>query len=371
MIAYSPALDGVRGIAILLVLAHHLTIVRPATAFDNAILAALHTGWAGVDLFFVLSGFLITGILLDARGSRRYFASFYARRALRIVPLYYVIIFLSYHVLPSFPVWYDRLVGPGAIPHERDFWLFISNITMARRDALSHGILGISWSLAIEEQFYLIWAIVVRILSPDRLGLLCGLLILVTPVLRTFAIRAGASEIEIYVLTPYRADALAAGALLAWLARRPVWNGLHRFGPWATMAGVLGVAGLIWRDGHTSWDGGLKQMVGYSFLALASCGLVLIATNPNERARGRRALSAAWLQMFGRYSFCLYLIHLPVMWTVRYAVFEPNELLVSGSAVPPQLLFWGLALVPAVALAAISSRLFEQPILRLKRFFPY
>ena len=105
VIAHSPALDGLRGIAILLVLAHHLTLVQPTTAFEASALALLHTGWAGVDLFLVLSGFLITGILLDSRGSDRYFRNFYARRTLRIVPLYYSVVLFSYHVLPRFPTW--------------------------------------------------------------------------------------------------------------------------------------------------------------------------------------------------------------------------------------------------------------------------
>src|SRR5918998_5491330 len=92
MIGHSLPLDGLRGLAILLVMAHHLTIVRSEVPFDVGALELLHTGWVGVDLFFVLSGFLITGILLDARGSDRYFASFYARRTLRIFPLYYAVL---------------------------------------------------------------------------------------------------------------------------------------------------------------------------------------------------------------------------------------------------------------------------------------
>jgi peptidoglycan/LPS O-acetylase OafA/YrhL len=370
--AHSPALDGLRGIAILLVLAHHLTVVRPGTEFETAVFGLMHMGWAGVDLFFVLSGFLITGILLDSRGSNRYFTSFYARRTLRIFPLYYLVIFVSYHVLPYFPTWYGNLVGTGQVPPEHVFWLFVSNFTFAERNEFSHGILGVSWSLAIEEQFYLVWAAVVWLISPAWFGGLCAALIAAAPVLRAMAIEDGAREIEVYVTTMYRADALAAGGGLAWLARRPAAPPIHQYGPWAVLVGVAGVVTLSCWDGHLSWDGGIKQVVGYTFLALAASGLLLCATNPNERARGPRWMSARWLQMFGRYSFCLYLIHLPVMWAVRYSIFDPTRApRVLDSAMPAQILFWILTLASAFVLAALSWRLFERPILGLKRFFPY
>ena len=371
VIAHSPALDGLRGIAILLVLAHHLTLVQPTTAFEASALALLHTGWAGVDLFLVLSGFLITGILLDSRGSDRYFRNFYARRTLRIVPLYYSVVLFSYHVLPRFPTWYVRLVGRSEVPPERDFWLFLSNFTMAQRDQIQHGILGVSWSLAIEEQYYLAWAPIVWLCPPRSLGLLCIAIVIATPILRALAIASGASEIDVYVLTPYRADALAAGGWLACAARAPIAASVHSYGRAAAIAGIAGVSALVWWDGHTAWDGGVKQTVGYSFLALAASGLLLVAMKSGEHGWGKRLLSARLLRMFGRYSYCLYLIHLPVMWTVRATVFDPTRApLMFDSVWPAQLIFWGLVILPAVGLAWFSWRFFEQPILRLKRFFP-
>jgi peptidoglycan/LPS O-acetylase OafA/YrhL len=370
--AHFPALDGLRGVAILLVLAHHLTVVRPATEFDTIVLALLHTGWAGVDLFFVLSGFLITGILIDSHGSRRYFSSFYARRTLRIFPLYYLIVFLSYHVLPHFPTWFARLAGLGPIPPERDYWLYLSNFGVAERNGLRHGILDISWSLAVEEQFYIVWAVVVWLCRPNWLGWLCALIVVGTPLLRSAAIAAGALEYEIYVLPQYRADSLAAGAGLAWLARRPTWSTMRVLGPWAILVGLAGTAGLVWWDGHNVWTGGAKQVVGYSCLALASSGLLVCAITESKRGLWVRALSTSWLRMFGRYSYCLYLIHLPVMWSVRYEVYDPTRApTVFGSSLPAQLAFWPLAIAPALGIAWLSWRYFEEPLQRVKRFFPY
>ncbi len=372
MIGHSLPLDGLRGLAILLVLAHHLTIVRSDVPFDTGALALLHTGWVGVDLFFVLSGFLITGILLDARDSERYFVSFYTRRTLRIFPLYYLMVFLSYHVVTLSPTWNTRLVGPGPIPHEGYFWSFLSNFVFAEQDQFQHGIMVVAWSLAIEEQFYLLWAALVWLCPPRWLGAVCVLLVITAPVLRTIASANGATLIQIHVQTPYRADALAAGAWLAWAIRQPSPPALARFGPWATLIGVAGILGLVLWDGHDTWNTLGKHSLGYSFLALGSAGLLVSAHMRPQGSWWPRMFSAPWLRSIGRYSYCIYLIHLPVLWTMKDLVYDPTRApLIWGSAMPAQALFWPVAFAPAFALAWLSWRYFEQPILRLKRFFPY
>jgi peptidoglycan/LPS O-acetylase OafA/YrhL len=153
---HSPALDGVRGIAILLVLFHHFTLFDPVTTIGAWLGFVALLGWSGVDVFFVLSGFLITGILIDARGSNRYFASFYMRRVLRIFPLYYLIVFLSFVVLARSTYWHDLLVGPGRVA-QWPYWTYLVNFAIAERGDFQHGVLDVAWSLAIEEQFYLRW----------------------------------------------------------------------------------------------------------------------------------------------------------------------------------------------------------------------
>lgn len=372
MTSFLPALEGLRGLAILLVLIQHLSILRTTRAFDASVIDVLHTGWVGVDLFFVLSGFLITGILIDARDSDRYFVSFYTRRTLRLFPLYYLIVFFSYHVLPQFPAWYQRLVGLGEVPPEWYFWLYLSNFAFAERDQMQHGVLIVTWTLAVEEQFYLLWAVIVWVCRPRWLGPLCALIVLSAPVFRAVAMAGDAHHVDIHVLTSYRADALASGGWLAWRSRQPAPESVFRFAPWAVVAGVLGVVGLVWWDGHLTWDTWAKQSIGYSFLALAASGLLVCAMAQPERSLWVRTFSTGWLRAFGRYSYCLYLIHTPVMWTMRDFVFDPNRApLVLGSALPAQFLFWFVAVIPAFALAWASWRWFEGPFLRLKRFFPY
>ncbi len=365
-----PPLDGLRGIAILLVLLHHQTLYRPTEGLGRWLSSVPIAGWTGVDLFFVISGFLITRILLDARGSDRYFVSFYARRTLRIFPLYYLVVFASVVVLPAMPAAEQLLVGPQTPPERWPYWLYLTNFTVADRGFI-HGILDIAWSLAIEEQFYIVWAVVVWLCPPRGLGLLCAALIVVSPWLRLEAVATGTDPIAVYVLTPYRADSLATGALLAWSATRGWLPGLAAAAPWVTLAGVLTLVAVTVADGSTWWQGPWWQRVGYSGVALTSGALLVGALAHSSEAWWPRVLSARWLGAFGKYSYALYLFHLPVLRVVRAYVFDPLEVHLLGAIWLSQLAFYVIATLPAFALAWVSWHIFEHPILRLKRWFPY
>jgi peptidoglycan/LPS O-acetylase OafA/YrhL len=369
--AYTPALDGLRGIAIILVLFHHFTILRPLTAFDRALANVPIIGWSGVDLFFVLSGFLITGILIDARGSDRYFSSFYARRTLRIFPLYYLVVFISLIVIPRFPFWYELLVGAAAPREQWPYWLYLTNFAVAGRDAFLHGILDVAWSLAIEEQFYLVWAAVVWLCPARALGPLCALLVGGVPIARSVGLAQGATPIDVYVLSPYRIDALATGALLAWLIRRGLLAGRAPLAQGIAIAGLCGVIVVCLVDGESWWWGPWMQRAGYSLLSLTGGAMLVAAVAQPGENLWPRLLSAGWLRAFGKYSYCLYLIHLPVMRTVRTFVLGPEQFAAFGNIWIGQLLFYAAATIPAFALAWISWRVFEAPILKLKSRFPY
>lgn len=371
MFTYSPALDGLRGIAIILVLFHHLTILAPASELDRFMIQIPLIGWSGVDLFFILSGFLITGILIDARGSDRYFSSFYARRTLRIFPLYYLIVFLSLVVLPRFPAWHDLLAGSGAPREQLPYWLYLTNFAVAARDRLLHGVLDVAWSLAIEEQFYLVWAAIVWLCPARVLGVLCAAMIVAAPLARTWALAQGAEPIDVYVLTPYRADALAVGALLAWTTRRGWLAGQGRTALVSAAVALSGVIFVCWMDGESWWWGPAMQRAGYSLLALASGGMLVAALMLPPEHLWPRMLSAGWLRAFGKYSYCLYLIHLPVRRVVQTFVFSPDQFTLLATPWLGQLVFYAAATAPAFAIAWTSWRVFEGPILRLKARFPY
>jgi len=370
VLAYAPALDGIRGLAIILVLLHHFTLLHPETWVGVSLQFVGALGWAGVDLFFVLSGFLITGILLDTRGRGRYFSSFYARRTLRIFPLYYLIVFLAFVVLPQFP-WLHQLLVGSHDGEQWPYWTYLVNFEIARENDFQHGVLDVTWSLAIEEQFYLIWAVVVWALSPRWLGALCGAIMLAAPLARTAALAAGASPIDVYVLPHFRADALATGALLAWLWRRGALARLDRLSPWITIGAVAAAVAFAIADQTAWWWGTSTQRLGYSSFALAGAGLVTAAITRTPSSMWPRALSAGWLRSFGKHSYCLYLIHLPVMRLVRTLVLPPEHFGAFGAPWVGQLLFYVLATTPAFAIAWLSWRLYEAPILRLKNRFAY
>jgi peptidoglycan/LPS O-acetylase OafA/YrhL len=212
-----PALDGLRGLAILLVLMNNLYPGYPDRYADRIVYLFSNTGWSGVDLFFVLSGFLITGILYDSRGTRHYFKTFYARRFLRIFPLAYLYLALIFLVVAR--------VAP-LTPHEaRDlassewwYWAYLANWKIAFHGIGSQLEPTMFWSLAVEEQFYLLWPLVVALLDRRRLVALC-----IGMIVAALALRIGWHIIDpgkqareaLYVLTPARMDGLAMGALLA------------------------------------------------------------------------------------------------------------------------------------------------------------
>jgi peptidoglycan/LPS O-acetylase OafA/YrhL len=360
-----PALDGLRGIAIILVLLHHLTIHRPTTGIDEWIASVPLFGWSGVDVFFVLSGFLITGILIDARGSERYFTNFYARRTLRIFPLYYLVVFLALVVLPQLPRLHEVLVGPYPIPPRWPYWTYLTNISVAER-GLIHGLLDVAWSLAIEEQFYLVWAVVVFLCPVRWLWMVCAAIIVTEPIARNIAVSRGADTTAVYVLTWFRLDGLATGALLAWLVRKDWLPKLLPWAPTVAIAGVVGIVMVVINAGDSWWWQPEMQRLGYSLIAITSGALLVTSLQPE--GLWPRMMSAGWLRAFGKYSYCLYLIHLPVMRAIREYVFDPGDYAVLAPWVG-QALFYVAAAAPAFGLAWLSWRYFEAPILSLKKKF--
>ena len=371
---FIPTLDGLRGIAIILVMLHHSTYYRPTSGIDAMIGSVLFFFWIGVDIFFLLSGFLITGILLDSRGNERYFSSFYARRTLRIFPLYYLVLFLALVVLPQFPAVQAVLLGQedaGAVPSQWPYWLYLTNFAIADR-GWTNGWVDVGWSLAIEEQFYLVWPLVIWFCPPRLLPWLCTAIFMSEVFARSFAWASGVKVLPIFVVTWFRLDGLVIGALLAVSLRRGIMPGLNRLAPFVVIAGAVGLVVVTIMGGHTWWWNRRMQQFGYSLIAVTAGAMLVGAISRPADSLWPRMLSTRWLRAFGKYSYCLYLIHAPVMRAVREYVFNPDDY--ETLAIAPwigQVLFYPLAAAPAFALAWLSWRFFEAPILRLKARFPY
>ena len=363
--AHIPALDGLRGVAILLVLLLHFMIGQgvpaPSVLVDWWFMGIVRAGWMGVDLFFVLSGFLITGILLDTKGSRHYFRQFYTRRVLRIFPLYYGSLVLFLILLPTlFPG--DRVLRDLQADSVW-FWTYLYNVKVAAAGFTPSSALGHFWSLAVEEQFYLIWPIVVLCLSRRHLVGACWAGV-VGALLCRIGLRLAGHEVAATVLTPAKMDALAVGGLVALLARGPY--GLETIARWAApVAGALAVplfGMLAYKAAPTT--------VGYTLVAFFWGAILIHVLTASPGGVTKRVFASSTLRFFGRYSYALYVFHHPLLWFgPTFSVhFVPT---VFGSHLPAYGLWLAVATGASVGLALLSWHVVEKQFLKLKTLFPY
>jgi peptidoglycan/LPS O-acetylase OafA/YrhL len=366
-----PALEGLRGVAILTVLAHQLLIEGyPAPRMVRLALAPFQVGWVGVQLFFVLSGFLINGILLDTRRAENYWSSFYARRALRIFPVYYLLLVGTFVVAPRLFAFPEEMLAEHR--HQVWYWLYLAN-AHAPSSGGAVGSLGHCWSLSVEEQFYLAWPVAVRLLGARGLGRLCLGIAVAALLLRVGLRLAGESPELCYELTPARSDALALGALGAVVVRSPArvaWIAPRLGKAMAATLSILAVVALA--GGGLARLNPLTQTAGYTMLAVLSALVILAATLQAARGEGRLAafLSAPILRRYGKYSYAIYVFHLPLHLFVTRTFFAPRLSTLGPTG------FLGLQLAYLVggalvlyAVGAVSYRLLERPFLGWKRFF--
>ena len=347
-------LDGVRAIAVLMVmLCHTFTAFKsPHSAFafvPHVLVRLLGAGWLGVDLFFVLSGFLITGILLDAkRDPRYYFRNFYTKRVLRIFPLYFACI----AVLSFFYRHSARYAALSAF--------FLGNCDVLFHVRTPHG-MSMLWSLAIEEHFYLLWPGVVYITKPQQLSKIALAILITVPMLRLCAALAGADPMNIYQLSFFRFDGLAMGAWLACVVRSRSWQDTKGM----TLSGTLVVICAIGTVLLIPVGILGTQSVGafafrYSQSTLLSASLVIAAYS----LRGTvytTPLRTRFMVRTGELSYCLYLAHVGIGDAFNKAAhLHPT----------PQFLTRTLFIfLVAYTVAELSFRYFESPILKLKKKF--
>ncbi|MCE9619202.1 MAG: acyltransferase [Planctomycetes bacterium] len=378
--AHILPLDGLRGIAILMVMFfHQADLLTKSTQEHGGPLLDLvyaricRAGWVGVDLFFVLSGFLITGILLDTKSRARYFRNFYIRRTLRIFPLYYAVLLALVVILPMLP---HSGSGPLAHaiteyaevrPHQWWFWTYMSNFYFALHGWMGHAIPDVLWSLAIEEQFYLVWPLLVLWIAREHLAKACLAIIAGSLIFRCVLVGYGVDPIAIYVLTPSRLDALATGGLLAAVIRSE--GGFATiFKPASWVLAIAGVAlvGLFIYRGHLSEYDVLMQTGGLTVIALFFGALLVRAVGAGAGSRTNRFFTCHILRMFGKYAYALYLFHLSVQSVIK-VFFRPDRLpQIAGSEMLGQVAFQLLTTAATLALAIASWHLFEKHFLKLK-----
>jgi peptidoglycan/LPS O-acetylase OafA/YrhL len=336
-----PQLDAVRGLAILVVMFHNISPKYPLFHSDQL----FRDGWMGVDLFFVLSGLLITGILLDTKQSLGYFKNFYVRRCLRIWPLYYSLLFFMFVVVRFLNSSEYHLVVQTSSPSWA-FPLFLQNFLLAISTNAA-GPLGVTWSLAIEEQFYLVWPLVVRFCSITQLRQLAIAEICLSPMLRYYL---WLHHVDLYTNIFCRLDGLMAGALLALLVRSDNFvpsKLLQR--AWILLL-IAAPLAFLTEAYHARW-------IVFSFTALASAAFVYVAMF-SERKWLQRIMTNQFLVYTGTISYGLYLLHKIPFGMVQVLHLDRRPYL----PLP-------IILVASYVLAALSWNLLEKPFLSLKRFF--
>jgi peptidoglycan/LPS O-acetylase OafA/YrhL len=362
------ALDGVRGIAILLVLMDHsLQWLGYTSRLGYQIIAKVTLpGWVGVDLFFVLSGYLITSILLRSKGLDGYYRNFYARRALRIFPAYYFCVIVAVLIVPHLPRRVGDMTGLfRGTKGQAWLWFYCTNIKLTLYHSLYFGSMDPFWSLAVEEHFYFVWPTVVLLLSDRSLRRLCGVLICVAPVLRTWMILHN-NEVGAYVFTLCRMDSLAWGAVAASIMHNGL-TGAQAFikGTWVwPLALFAGVA--LW-PGKGTWQLSLEVSAGISLIGFAFCGAVLGAVN-----RPVPMLKNRMLRSFGKYSYGIY------VWENKFTQFFFPALAVTKIGRPIMafayvgpLFFSGMSIVASYCAGWLSYNLLEKHFLVLKKYFEY
>jgi len=372
-----PALDGLRGVAILLVLLRHAVFgvssvqgIETHSRLTFLFLAMGQLTWSGVDLFFVLSGFLIGGILLDASQSPRYFQTFYIRRAYRILPLYFVIIGLSLlpHLLAEFSAARAAHTAPLPLP----WWsyaTFTQNFWMAHRGLFGPSGIGITWSLAIEEQFYLTIPLLIRYIRPRNLYFVLLTIIACVPWLRVLLHASMAYPgLASYVLMPTRADALSLGVLAAFLVRNPVfwhWLQSHRAILWsATALLFLGVVYMTWH-GYDALSFPMTTW-GFSWLAAFYTCILLIAVS-SAGGFVQRLLRNKALMQLGALAYCSYLVHVAIMNALRH----PLKAHYPQYPVAAWLMGGVLGIMLTILIAALSYKYYEKPMLRRGHQYSY
>lgn len=360
------SLDGWRGVAILAVFFRHYTVTTQSSQpLVEKISWLCSGGWVGVDLFFVLSGFLITGILLDTREHKHYFRNFYARRTLRIFPLYYGIFAVMLLLTP--------LLHLQWMPAHLLYPLYLGNIATVANEA-SQWIrpwfsLGIMWSLAVEEQFYLVWPFVVSWV-PRRETLLklvlagMGFALAARVTLHLLLNTSAAIEWNYHVL-PMRCDGLLTGALAAILLRQGTLERANKLLRWpAWISAVIAIC-IYAYDRSMDFHYPAVSLFLYPCLAWIFAKLLLVALQKDTWAY--RIGSSKVLQFFGKYSYGIYVYH-RLVGQQMVLQFLQTKL---HSKPLGSIAFFIEAFVLSVTAAVLSYELYERHFLKLKRLFSY
>ena len=363
---HHKGLDGIRGIAILGVMAvHFVRTPIPQNTFEKIITKAAGWGGLGVELFFVLSGFLITGILIDSKRDAHFFRNFYARRTLRIFPLYFGILAVLLLLLPQI----TSHLGILEPARENQIWLwtYTANYYIASEGSWALGPLSHFWTLAIEEHFYLFWPFVVFFLSRTTLERM-SVLVVVTALSIRLYLEWLAPDSLINVITPCKIDAMCVGALFASRIRFPKTS-VFRVSKISSLVLIVMIVALsVAGDFYENIDNYLQEIretvIMFLFAILIIWG---IDTPWRPRYFGILADNRL-LRFFGKYSYGVYVYHGIITWYLDESVTLMFASILGSHTLGllAKILF---ATVVSVLISWLSFEFFEKKFLKLKRYF--
>ena len=360
--SHIPALDGLRGLAVLMVFVYHYGGGMQSSVRAVRVFGAINKGgWCGVTLFFLLSGFLITGILWDSKGEPHWWRNFYARRTLRIFPLYYgtlVLVMVAAAAVGAFYQAASKIWIPA---------LFLQNFPYLI-DQVDHLGSPLSlfhfWSLAVEEQFYLFWPLLLLWQKSLRSGRrLCVAIFAISFVFRILMVKLNPDWQQYVEFILSRGGELAVGCWLALCYRDSDWSRLERFAPYAAVVGLAGflLSGIA--GGTFELFSPLMAMAGLPCVTVFFAAVLVLSLRPGVV---QRFASWGWLRWTGRISYGIYVFHMLFVaqfsWIARRLFGEQNHMrLAAGEFV--------IAAAGTLLAAWLSFHFFETPFLRMKRRF--
>jgi peptidoglycan/LPS O-acetylase OafA/YrhL len=354
---YYPALDGLRGLAILLVVFYH----------NFGFINYFFFGWLGVDLFFVLSGYLITDILLRSQEKKEGLYNFYVRRILRIFPLYYLILFLFLIVLPRFPVFQDSL--KYYTDNQVWLWTYLQNWLYIFKPTGESHMLHHLWSLAVEEQFYILWPLAIYLVPKPKYLLALIICLLITVLLLRCMVWINKYEDLAYfnLFTFSRIDGICIGCIVALLQKIN-----RRFLTTHMSLLVFTFAGLnflfYFVNSFYRFSFPYLALIGYTTLAMLF-GLLVYEAVKQENKFINIVFNWRILRFFGKISYGLYVIHWPL-----YLICHPLLLKILSTDLGVEnktavLLSAIILSAASVGISVLSLRYFEGYFLAKKQHF--
>ena len=375
--SYIPALDGVRGWAIIMVLFVHAfgLYININTIPEHYFWMISCYGRLGVDFFFVLSGFLITGILLKAKEKKNFFLNFYSRRTLRIFPIYYLVITCIFFITPIFIDYFQgqlREINPRI---HLIYYAYLQNFLIPEGDALPQYLLGAMWSLAVEEHFYLVWPAIIYFCARRTIIKIICLLVPTAIILRCYIIFFSTMNHDwAFSWTICRMDVILIGCLLAIWLRSDKRALLDRWKYHLVLYSVVANIIIVILNQKLSYEGSwitrtwlASNTIGYTFHAIMFASFINLILFLRKSTFYVKLFDNWLLRLFGKHSYCIYIIHAPVT-AVIYSKFILNtqsSYFYSASTVFLMVTFTSLLV------SLIVWHLYEKHFLNLKNLFQY